>query len=761
MYRSLAQLRGIAEDILYPEDFIFFGNNNNDKPPNDYSPPTKHSKKTSPPRTDDAIDPGGGGNSNVNSNGNERYSNDTTEGIGDGDSSGTNDTTEGNDESSGTHDNTEGNGDTSGTNDTTEGSSDTSSTNDNTEGSSDTSGTNDTTEGSGDTSGTNDNDESGTVVPPTASPVSEPTPSLTGTHAPFITAIIDNAKDEGGNDTDNTVEGDSTNGNAESSSDGSVSGTEGGTPPGDGDDSNSGAEDVGTNGIAESSSDGSVSETEGGTPPGDGDDSKSGAEDGIDGSSGSDETGVENPATGNEPGIEAEDEITNDTKDEITNDEGEDLICLAIALQERITSPEIEAKTTTSSFAIAIDVLYNAAIASSLGLEAFLNETNPAMAYWIAGCGIHPELSQSSSDKSVRRLRGLQQEEWTPIITYAELDPWSGTAPCDESGSDSDASVCQQPFASRVQIQVQSSSDSQTSDYLQSQINMAFETILKPLLQAQPGVLGVELAGISEEVEQELAANETNSTADNEINDDKRRRIIVLACSIVAAGIFMCMLMMILTGIYRRRQTKMPGGFTKYGLTGQDHVAHVPFEDEVFDDDDDGILHHDLIVDGSRMIAQRDEELLPDEDHGVSTTLTYHYSTGPSDEYLTEEESGEDDYESDGVRDAIPCPYEIQPPCPDSPAPFDEHEQYHPSDARRYSMCSSPTCQTCEKRRRMGLAKYKRSIMIKSITSTEPPNVPMNKTPNTITAPRSDRFPLHIDPNVSSRKYELEDTVDL
>lgn len=166
--------------------------------------------------------------------------------------------------------------------------------------------------------------------------------------------------------------------------------------------------------------------------PGNGGDSNAntnGNKDGVGGSSGN-SNGVEENTNG-------EIEFGETSPNTNSSEEAKDLVCLSVSLQEPITSPEIEALTTTVSFSISIDVDYHTDVTSYTEIENFLDETNPAVAYWIAGCGKESELESNgadandilATDKSVRRTRGLQQDEEraAPIVTYAELEPWSNT----------------------------------------------------------------------------------------------------------------------------------------------------------------------------------------------------------------------------------------------------------------------------------------------------------------------------------------------
>jgi len=520
---------------------------------------------------------------------------------------------------------------------------------------------------------------------------------------------------------------------------------------------------------------------------GDGNTNTNGSIDGIGGSSGNGK-GVEEIYTNGDSG------------------EAKDLVCLSISLQEPITSPEIEALTTTVFFSISIDVEYHTdIITSSTEIENFLDETNPAVAYWIAGCGKESESNGAdanadanailATDKSVRRTRGLQQgdEQAAHVVTYAELEHWSNTetGPCDgvsnESGTstsynDEDTSVdqllastsstvCnQQSFASRIQIRVKRANDDReasfTSEYLSNQIAKAFDTILKPLLEAQPGVISVELGDVNKETEialQDSKINEINingnTVASNESKNaeqGRRRRIAIIACSVTAATIIMCILLTVLTCTFRRRQKKLPLGgynnyYSKYFSARRDRVDHVPLEDELTvlganNDDVEGYnKDHDLIVDSIHLIA-------PHEDKSVTTTTTTtttpmqnrNYVRGPSDEL---------DFDTDGV---IPCPFETRSYT--SASAFDQ-EGTHYKD-----VCSSPTCKHCERRRQLGITvvnRPSRSFKVKSIQPREPPKIPMNRMSNALTAPRNQRLPLHMSPDTSDRTYMHDDFVVL
>lgn len=437
--------------------------------------------------------------------------------------------------------------------------------------------------------------------------------------------------------------------------------------------------------------------------------------------------------------------------------DGEDLICVSILLEDPITSPEIEAQTRNASFSISTNVTYRANITSSQEIENLLDGTNIAMAYEIAGCA-------EKSNESDRNKRGLE-DELTPIITYVVVEPWSNTGFCVENAverttkNDNDDFVegllattvsCEQPFASSIRIQVQTLSDekdSLTSEYLLNQITQAFESALKPIFEGQPGIIGVELVGINEEVDQEYTIDQSNSKSSEDSN--RNHRVMIVIFSILAAGCFMCIVVVVLTAIFRRRQKSLPGGYPKFLGAHQERVAHVPFEDEYpipagnYDDDDDE--DKDLVLDSTHAIA-------PHEGGRASKFSSMPrpaYGNGDND---TEEES----YDSESSPMAvISCPFEPTPPPKD--APFDEHEK-PPCDGQ---VCSSPTCQYCERRRQSGIPRTSRSFMVKSIQSTETPKIPMNKMPNDVTAPRFDRLPLSIDAERSRRNYILEDLVEL
>jgi len=58
-------------------------------------------------------------------------------------------------------------------------------------------------------------------------------------------------------------------------------------------------------------------------------------------------------------------------------------------------------------------------------------------------------------------------------------------------------------------------------------------------------------------------------------------------------------------------------------------------------------------------------------------------------------------------------------------------------------------------------ATRSRSSRIRSIQSSGPASVPMNRTPNTLTTPRLDRRPLILRAAASKRAYAEKDTVEL
>ena len=332
----------------------------------------------------------------------------------------------------------------------------------------------------------------------------------------------------------------------------------------------------------------------------------------------------------------------------------------------------------------------------------------------------------------------------------------------------------QQSFASRIQIRVKSANDDRdallTSEYLSNQIAKAFDTILKPLLEAQPGIIGVELGDVNEETEvalQDSKIDEINGSngstfASNESKsmeqERKRRRIAILAGSVVAATIFMCILLGVLTCTFRRRQKKLPGGFknyySKYLSARQDRVDHVPFEDELTvlaagnndggDDDNNNNAkgydkNHDLMLDSIHSIE-------PHEDNTATTPMQGRkYTRGPSDEF---------DFDSYGV---IPCPFETR-------ASTSAGRPFHQEGTNYKDVCSSPTCRHCEQRRQLGVGvinRHSRSFMVKSIQSSKPINIPMNRMPNAVTAPRCERLPLHMSPDMSNRSYMHDDFVVL
>lgn len=103
--------------------------------------------------------------------------------------------------------------------------------------------------------------------------------------------------------------------------------------------------------------------------------------------------------------------------------DAEELICLSIAAQEPITSPSIEAQTTTESLSLSISVAYHTNVTFSDEIKYQLDSSNRAMAIHIAGC---EEIlgNTATGYRAMRKQRGLQ-DEWSPIITYVELEPWS------------------------------------------------------------------------------------------------------------------------------------------------------------------------------------------------------------------------------------------------------------------------------------------------------------------------------------------------
>jgi hypothetical protein len=443
-----------------------------------------------------------------------------------------------------------------------------------------------------------------------------------------------------------------------------------------------------------------------------------------------------------------------------SNSNGNNAICIAVFSQQ-----PVDAQASTREFSISVDAVYQTDTTSSTEIESHLDDQSLAMALWIAGCEEEAN-ALNTMDKAAGKRRKLQ--EVAPVlIYYSQIDSWKTTGglifffvqnnhprpnffrgtdrrlspffvsfrnfktgSCEEEGSGelmaSSSPLCQQKFTSTVQIH---STDDALAEYLTTQITNAFETSVKSFIEFKEGVVAVAIDEIEEEARPESNVDElqTDETQNQSAIAKDNRRTTIIAGSVVAACGIVCILLLVLIGIYeKRRKTSHPN----LGYRGR---THVPFVDE-FEEDGDS-----------------------DEDSSVrDLVFVSTHKVIPSDESDTDEEydASEDIPPPPTGPDTSPC---HNASIPINPAPFDE-------DPSSETVCSAATCQKCESKRQMGVVRRSRSSLIKAIDSSAPvTKVPMHITPNKVTSPRIARRPLVTVTNAdaSRRNYILEDLVEL
>lgn len=320
---------------------------------------------------------------------------------------------------------------------------------------------------------------------------------------------------------------------------------------------------------------------------------------------------------------------------------------------------------------------------------------------------------------------------------------------CDEGSDDAfieellASPPCKQRYTSSVQIQT---TDDASSEALIDLITEAFNSAVKPALESKEGVVAVAIGEINEEIDQASAVDA--ATSESSAQGRRNNRTVIIACSIVGACVFVCIVLLLLISIYEKR---LRTSYAKSRGLRKGPSGHRKFEDE-----------YDYESDDSEDSSQR--ELV----HVGSHKITVYTRNTPSDESTsTVQEIFEEDHEAilADLQD-IPPPIPEEQPChiltytPNSPAPFDEN----PS---KEETCSAATCGKCENQRQKGVdgiaisPRRTVSSMIRAIDSSEPANVNMEVTPSTVTLPRIERHPLIMSANKSRRKYIHSDEVEL
>jgi hypothetical protein len=352
------------------------------------------------------------------------------------------------------------------------------------------------------------------------------------------------------------------------------------------------------------------------------------------------------------------------------------------------------------------------------------------------------------------------------------------------SWTSSSGFLCQQKFTSRVRIVSigNNSPADDDEDSLRNQIIDTFNSFLQSLVEDQPGVIAVELiddeirvVNDNEEDDQEeetvqLEVDESNSSSNNNTENDedslKLRRTTIIACSIIAVGFLMSILLIVLIFVYKRRQKRIDHvPYFSYTSTRR----HVPFEDEIgieegndFAHDNDKDLTKSMICDDDL-----DHDIDSDDDGDIPPPPPPSPApTGDSDTSSEDFNDSDDDVFNDEYNNNIVVSFEGGKPSEESLFLTNDAELFrlnHPfidesnndEQQKRLHVCSAATCQYCEQRRRLGVINPPKAPA--AFISVTP--MMMVRSPSTMTEPRILRTPLTA--AASERQYALGDVMDL
>jgi hypothetical protein len=341
--------------------------------------------------------------------------------------------------------------------------------------------------------------------------------------------------------------------------------------------------------------------------------------------------------------------------------------------------------------------------------------------------------------------------------------------------------LCQKKFTSRVRIvSIGNNSPGNDDDDLRNQIIDAFNIFMQSLVEDQLGVIGVELLDdemrvvnkeeneeddgeeiVQLEIDESNSSN-SNSNTENDEDSLKVRRTTIIACSIIAVGFLMSILLIGLIFIYKRRQKRidhMP--YFSYASTRR----HVPFEDET--DIDEGIAFaNDDDKDLTKNMINDDDLDLDSDDDGDIPPPPPPAPTGDSDTSSEDFIDSDDDVFKDEDNNNIAVSFEGERPSEEALFLTNDAELFrlnHPfidesnndEQQKRLHVCSAATCQYCEQRRRLGVINPPKAPA--AFISVTP--MMMVRSPSTMTKPRILRTPLEA--AASERQYALGDVMDL
>jgi hypothetical protein len=338
--------------------------------------------------------------------------------------------------------------------------------------------------------------------------------------------------------------------------------------------------------------------------------------------------------------------------------------------------------------------------------------------------------------------------------------------------------LCQQNFTSRVRIvSIGNNSPADDDDDVRNQIIDAFNIFIQSLVEDQLGIIGVELLDdemrvfnkkeneeeiVQLEIDESNSSSNSNNNTENNENALQLRRTTIIACSIIAVGLLMSILLIGLIFIYKRRQKRIDHvPYFSYASTPR----HVPFEDEIgveegiaFANDNDKDLTKNMIND--------DDLDLDSDDDGDIPPPPPPTPTGDSDTSSEDFIDSDDDVFNDEDNNNIVVSFEGERPSEEALFLTNDAELFrlnHPfiddsnndEQQKRLHVCSAATCQYCEQRRRLGVINPPKAPA--AFISVTP--MMMVRSPSTMTKPRILRTPLEA--AASERQYALGDVMDL